>query len=1056
LDGFEASSFLEPSDLETSPTDSGGELDFAFSDNSAQTEVPESAPAPQLNSDAATAPDDMSFELADHPLEPGSASISTEPMFEMPDSPPPEIAAPESPAPDFDLDTSAPLPGEIDVDVSDAPTDPNKAADDGLEMLSFTDSSPGPDAGPEIASERFQVRRKGGKVFGPFDRGILVNMLKDGQLTGLEDVSLDGQAWSPIGSVPEFQEAIPKLTDAPPSDPAAPAQPLGSETSSGMERLKKVYEGRMATVNVVHGSPRFESLRRQIPMLAAGAGVVIVLALGASLGFTRYGAFGIKRLFPARVSKGSSQATMLEDARKALWADNYKSYRAAMDLSLGVLKIREYPEARAIWSESVFYLQRRYGLASPGELARATASLEEIKILGQKNSDVIKATAGCALAEKRAAQALALLQEATSRTGNSDDLELTYLLAESYAMQGQRKLAAETLNRILARAKGSAKALHALAAIFQAGDELDKAAQSYADALEGDPTHLSSALELASLELGRKNLDKALGLIERLSAETSQAYLAPIEKARASALKGTALALQGKRTEAIAELDQALKVEPNLAFAKDQLARLLLEQREYARAVPLYKEIVDQDGQNLAANEGYLSALIGAGQVSEALAALTQVSTRFPADARIAYLYGRANDAADKAAEAEKHYKRAINSDPKLLEASIYLSHLYLRFRRIDEAKALLEQTAAQVPGDARVHAAIGELAIVQVDLPRARSEFERAVALDPGIPEGHLGLARVAFEEGALPTARTEAEKTLELNPVVKNGRLQHGLVLWKLGEIDAALTELQKAKAEDPKSSLVLITFGAVLLEKGDFPAAETNLLLALTADPLNPEVHFYLAKAKARRGEYGQAIDTMRNALDRAPNRPLYHYELGVIYRDARRGADAIQSWKRAVELDPSYPDSLEALGQAYLDRGEFDAAIASFEQALKSDPKRTRILGLIGDCYFQSAKWDLAIAKYLAALKVDESLKHVYYRLGRAYTEKGRHGQAIGWYTKALEIDRENPMTYYYLGYAYKEQRSRKEAIEAFKTYLALKANAEDKKEIADEIYDLEHD
>jgi tetratricopeptide (TPR) repeat protein len=1095
------------------------ETDFGnLEESSPPAESPPESASP--NADAPATLDEPSFELLEAPFEPVPINGSTDPVFEMPQSleqpvaseaPAPNFqfdgnADSEAPAPDFDFgggagsEALAPDPGfdagatgegptpdfefdgsaaseipapefdlhsavgseapqsNLELDPSaDPPPAPGKAADESLEMLSFNDSSPAPSnpAPAKPAATRYQVRRKGGKIFGPFDQPVLANMLRDGQLTGLEDVSSDGQSWSPIGSVPEFEDAIPKLSDAP-AEPAEPAEPLSSETSDTMERLKRVYEGRMATVHVVHGGARFEKLRSKLPILAAGAAAAVLIIAGASLGFTRYGPFGLKRLFPARVSRGSTQHSMLEDARKALWADTYKSYRTALELSLGVLKVREYPEARAIWSQAVFYLDRRYGAASPGELEKAKATLEEIRILGQKHPELIKAAAGAALAEGRAAQALTLLQEATARTGNSDDLELSYLLADCYAQQGQRKLATEGLNRILSRAKGSAKALHSLAALYQAANELDQAAQSYAAALEADPNHLSSALELGWLELKRKNLEKVAGLVERLSAEATQSQLAPMERARARALKGATLALQGKRAEAVAELDEALKLDSALGSAKEQLAALLLDQHLFARALPLYKELMEKESQNLAANHGYLTALIGAGKATDALVALAQVSTRFPADPRIAYLYGRANDEADKGAEAEKHYRRALNADPKLVDASLYLSRLFLRFRRIDEAKAVLEQALASAPDDAGVHAGVGELALAQVDTPRAKSEFQRALELDPRSPEGHLGISRVALEEGTPATARSEAEKALELDPVVRNGRLYHGIALWRLGELDAAVTELQKAKAEDSRSSLLLITLSAVLLEKGDVVGAENNLLLAQMVDSLNPEVYFYLAKAKAKRGEYSQSIETMKTALERGPNQPRYHYQLGVIYRDAKRGLDAIQSWKRAVELDPSLADASEALGQAYLDRGEYESAMASFEQALKTDPRRTRILGLIGDCYFQASHWDKAIARYLVALKADDSLKHLYYRLGRAYTEKGKHGQAIAWYTKALEADRQNPMTYYYLAYAYKDKHSRKEAIEAFKNYLELKADAEDRKEIEDEIYDLQHE
>ncbi|HXN41379.1 MAG TPA: tetratricopeptide repeat protein, partial [Myxococcaceae bacterium] len=103
-----------------------------------------------------------------------------------------------------------------------------------------------------------------------------------------------------------------------------------------------------------------------------------------------------------------------------------------------------------------------------------------------------------------------------------------------------------------------------------------------------------------------------------------------------------------------------------------------------------------------------------------------------------------------------------------------------------------------------------------------------------------------------------------------------------------------------------------------------------------------------------------------------------------------------------------------------------------------------------------RWDQSIAAYLGALKADASLKQVFYKLGRAYTERGNHAQAINWYRKAIAEDATKPMAFYYLGYAYKEKRHKKEAIEAFRSYLTLKTDAEDKKDIEDEIYDLEHD
>ena len=1049
-DQFDLSAFGPPPERAPAEAAPSTEAEPSFEDF---PDLASARPSAEPNA-ASGAVDELNFDLID-PVAPAPSEAPARPRVQ---TAPPEAAPsnmlPEVPSVELEADGAAEAQ-EVDFDVSEAP--PEQPSTEKLEELSFVDDSQSAES--KSAATRHYVRRKTGKIFGPFDESVIAKMLEAGQLIGAEEISLDKQEWSPLGSVPHFQELIDRLLKSPPEPTAsAPAiAPQTPEMSATMDRLKRLYDGRMAAVSVVHGRSFRDRLGNRVPVLIGVSGLVALIVAGGPLGFTRYGVFGLKKLFPARIAKSSQQFTMLQDARKGLLTDTFKSYKDAHELSATVLKVGEYPEARAIWCQSVFYLQRRYAAATPADVAKANAALQPIRSLGQRNLELVKTLAGAALAASRPTEVLSALQDATARKENDADMELGFLLAEAYALQGQRKLAVETLNRLLAVQKNSAKALHALGNLYQSGNEPDKAAKAYADALEADPKHAASAVELAAVELLlRKNVQAASDALERALEPATQSLLGPAELARAHALKGAKLGLEFKPREASVELEESLKLDPRSNFARARLATLLLSQREYARAAVLFKDVLSSEPQNIEATDGYLSALIGAGKMEDALTSVAQANVRFPGNARIAYLYGRINDVLDKPTEAEKHYKRAISANPKLLEPTLYLARLYLRFRRVDEAKAQLEAAAVQAPDDPQVHVGLGELALGEHDLARSKLEYERAKTLDPSVAEAHLGLSRVALENGSLQEATESIERALQLDANVKGGMLQHGLVLWKTGKGAEAVSELKKAKAQDPKSSLVAITVGAVMLDQGDLAGSEANLLSALAIDPASPEAHFYLAKLKSRRGEYNQAIDTMKTALERAPKRAGFHYELGLIYRDAKKLSDAIPEWKRTVELDPTHADGLEALGQAYLDRGEFEQAVSSFDASIRADPTRTRVLGLIGDAFFQAAKWDQAISKYHQALKTDQTLTNVYYRLGRAYTEKGQHAQAITWYLKATEADVKNPLPYYYLGYAYKEKHRRQEAIDAFKHYLALKEKPEDRKEIEDEIYDLEHE
>ncbi|AKQ68138.1 MJ0042 family finger-like domain/tetratricopeptide repeat protein [Myxococcus hansupus] len=1023
-----------------------------------------SAPPPAAPAPAA---DPFAIDFA----EPTAPPVSVNPAVDFGDvdfgSPAPSPSIPDS----LEFDPTARPDDDLEADLSDPlPPPPNAGPADGLEMLSFIDDAAGKESGAQAGAKvrRFHVRRRSGKVFGPFDEGVIVKMLEDGQLLGNEDVSLDSEAWSAIGTVPTFAAAIQRLMEGPAklvTPTAAPATTVvdaphveSASPQANMRRLEQLYEGRMAAVSVVDRSGHTEKWKKRIPAMIAAGVVVVVAGIGAATEFgTRYGAFGRRALFPARISSGTAEAKQVEEVQKALLQDTFESYKQARELSAQVLQKKEYPEVRSLWCQSVYYLQRRYAAGNPNEMTRCRQDLAEIGMLGEKDVAVIKASAAIALTGRQADTIIPTLSGAYSREDTQGDLELAFLLAEAYGQKRDEKRALDTLSKVLAKDPKSAKAHHAVGNLHQAADRADEAVAAYAAALEADPKHVASAVELAAVELlVRKDVAKGTEAVERALATDVQSALGPAELARARGLKGVALFQKHQPKEAEAELKAALEMDGKSPFLRGQLARVMRAQRNFDAALPIYEALAAEEAGNLEFADGHITALVMTGKMQDALEAVKKANGVFPNEARIAYLYGRIEDALDKLADAEGHYKRAIAADENLVEARLYLGRFYLAQRRNAEARGQLDEAVKRAPEHAGVRAGLGELALAENNALLAQQEFERSVKIDPILADAHLGLSRVALLTDDLETAKSEANRALELDPhLLKDGRLQRGLVLWRLGQLEEAVAELEKAKTEDPRSTTIPITLGAVLLERGDLPGAESNLGLALSNEPSNHEALYYLALVKAKRLEFTQAMDNMRKAVERAPNRPDYHYAYGVILRDAKNLPDAMAAWRKAVELDRNHADGHEALGHALLESSQFDEAIAAFESSLKADPRRTRVLGSIGDAYFAAARWNDAIKRYQSALKADPKLAYVYYKVARAFTEQAQHAKAIDWYRKATNLEPENPMAYYYLGFAYKERNKKREAVQAFKDYLSRKPNATDKKDIEDEIYDLQN-
>src|SRR5260370_1503875 len=156
----------------------------------------------------------------------------------------------------------------------------------------------------------------------------------------------------------------------------------------------------MAAVNVIRTNSVLDRLKERSKLLFAAGEVLCVIAAGASLGFTRYGAFGLRRLFSTHVSRSSPQFAMLENARKGFLADTYKSYRESYELASAVLKIRDYPEARAVWCQSVFYLHRRVNAGKPADVLKAAASFDDTRLPRPQDLGFSKRTPPCRLASR--------------------------------------------------------------------------------------------------------------------------------------------------------------------------------------------------------------------------------------------------------------------------------------------------------------------------------------------------------------------------------------------------------------------------------------------------------------------------------------------------------------------------------------------------------------------------------------------------------------------------------------------------------------------------------
>ncbi|RPH65632.1 MAG: tetratricopeptide repeat protein, partial [Myxococcaceae bacterium] len=513
----------------------------------------------------------------------------------------------------LEFDPTRPAPEDLEADLSQPLPATMRPAEDGLEVLGFLD-----EAAREIKPRsgrvtRYHVRRRSGKVFGPFEPGVIVKMLEDGQLLGSEEVSTDGDAWSGLAAVPAFSQAMQRLVAAPSPTQVAPGKPTAAAAPPppklDLDQLAQAYGGRMAVVSVVDGDAQARWRKRWLVLGALGLVGVAGVGAAASLHFTKYGAFGLRWLFPASVSSSSADGKTFSEAKAGLAEDTWPGLRKARTQLEGLLGRGEVPEVRAVWAQSVFFEQFRWGTADAAQVTQASAALESLSVLPKGNPERLRAEIGQALVNKQPDAALGLIRAAK--------LEPDGPLLEAAALLQKRQAgeAAAVLDGAVQSAPSGA-AWHALGLVHLQLKKPDKAQADFEAALKAAPQHLSSAVELAQLALDKKEAAAALQTLEPALAEPK--VLAPPERSRALAVKGAALLLQGKPADAVAPLEDATRIDPNSAFARGTLARAYSALKQDEKALPLWKSAVTAEPDNPRWAEGQVQSLAALKKSEEA------------------------------------------------------------------------------------------------------------------------------------------------------------------------------------------------------------------------------------------------------------------------------------------------------------------------------------------------------------------------------------------------------------------------------------------------------
>ena len=285
---------------------------------------------------------------------------------------------------------------------------------------------------------------------------------------------------------------------------------------------------------------------------------------------------------------------------------------------------------------------------------------------------------------------------------------------------------------------------------------------------------------------------------------------------------------QGQFDDAITELLQIQKTDPQTPGLDRALGVAYFRKGEYTQATQALKKVVDQNADDKEVVQLLGLSYYYLGRTREAIPLLERVHSWFPV----------AN-----------------------VDASYLLGISYMRVSDYEKARKAFAQMYDTGEDSAASHLILARMLLREGYDPIAEQELLKAAALDPKLPGVHLFLGELYTYKSEVEKAIAELKTELTLNPVNAEAMYKLADAYSRIQKWDDSQRLLQRSIWLDSTSTGPFVLMAKVLLKKNEALLSSRAAQKAISMDPNNYYAHFLLGQALAKLGKTSEADSEMK---------------------------------------------------------------------------------------------------------------------------------------------------------------------------------------------------
>ena len=465
------------------------------------------------------------------------------------------------------------------------------------------------------------------------------------------------------------------------------------------------------------------------------------------------------------------------------------------------------------------------------------------------------------VATGRANEAIAMLDTVVSDT--ADGNEARERLARAHAANGDQVKAAALIDQVLKWDSRNVRALVFKSQLLVNTGKREEAMAVLRGATSTDPNSIAAHFLLGNLHASRGDTAAAEKAYREVLRVNPRATAAQVEISRLQRASGNTAASLQTAEAAIQNSPRSLEV--RLAFVRSllaandlkraeiEVAKLLAEfpavpavlvqsgvlaatRHDTARARATFEKAQTLDPDSLEALTGLVLLDLTARDFA---AAKNRIDSRLTGGRKpspgLLMLAARTSVTAGEPEPAEQYLRQVIDADPSLLPAYGMLGQIYLKQRKLDQARQEFDKLAERQSKPVGALTMAGMILQAQGNTQEARKRYEQALASDPraGVAANNLALLYVDSGEN-IDVALQHAQTAVAAMPEVPEVLDTLGWIYYKKNLPAQAIPPLARSVEKQPKNAVYHYHLGLAQVLAGDSLAGQESLQRALDLNP------------------------------------------------------------------------------------------------------------------------------------------------------------------------------------------------------------------------------